>query len=102
MEKFLLRHTNELAFYIQKDILPFLFFVQKVALADESRVKEVLSRSSELCNISDVNLRRKPKCVELDCPNLNKQQILADITEHALGIVLVVLDGVFFYLLNYF
>ena len=67
-------------------------------------MKEMLSRSSELCNISDVNLRRKPRCVELDCPNLNKQEILTDITEHALGIVLELLDEVFlpFYILRAF
>ena len=48
-------------------------------------MRELLSRSNELCNISNVVLRRKPKCVELDCPNLNKEEILTGIIEHALG-----------------
>ena len=58
---------------------------QKVVLSNEERVRELLSRSNELCNISNVDLRRKPKCVELDCPNLNKEEILTGIIEHALG-----------------
>ena len=58
---------------------------QKAVLANEDRVRELLSRSNELCNISNVDLRRKPKCVELDYPNLNKEEILTGIIEHALG-----------------
>ncbi len=64
----------------------FCFNLIKVCVDDgEAEVKEVLTQSSALCDLNSIDLRRKPRCVQLTCPDLSTEPHLTNMVESALG-----------------
>ncbi len=53
---------------------------------EEDKVKEILSRSSALCCLTDVELRMKSRCIQLCCPDLEQDEARANFLERALGV----------------